>query len=210
MAGLRMIGAGLPRTGTRSLQTALQQILGGDCYHMTVVFEHLDDVPVWRRALAGEAPDWDAFLANYVAAVDWPASSQWRELGEAYPDAVVVLSTRSDPRTWWSSVESTILSHLLGEPSPELAEWWEMGKDLQARMGCDWHDPQAAMTAYERHNAEVRSTVPASRLLDWQARDGWEPICRALGVAVPDEPFPHVNTREEWAQRRAEEQDQAE
>lgn len=208
MTGLRVIGAGLPRTGTRSLQTALQQLLGGDCYHMTVVFERLDDVAVWRRALAGEPPDWDAFLEGFVAAVDWPASMLWPELAEAYPNAPVILSTRTDAGTWWGSVEATILPHLLGEPDPEHAEWFEMGKDLQARMGCDWHDPAAAMAAYERHNAEVRSTIPPERLVEWQAGDGWEPICRALGVPIPNEPFPRVNTREEWAARALEREEE--
>ena len=50
-------------------------------------------------------------------------------------------------------------------------------------------------------NEQVRREAPAGRLLDWQARDGWEPLCDALGVPVPDEPFPRVNTREEWRAR---------
>jgi hypothetical protein len=60
------------------------------------------------------------------------------------------------------------------------------------------HDPEAAKAGYERHNAEVRATIPAHRLLEWRATDGWEPICAALGVPVPDEPFPVTNTTDEF------------
>src|SRR5262245_38107485 len=101
MAGLRVVGAGLPRTGTRSLKAALEVLLGGRCYHMQDVFENLDHVPIWRRALAGEPPDWHTFLADYVAAVDWPSSAFWKELSD--PDALIVLSTRSEAGTWWQS-----------------------------------------------------------------------------------------------------------
>ena len=55
------------------------------------------------------------------------------------------------------------------------------------------------MAAYERHNALVREAVPQGRLLEWHAAEGWEPICHALGVAVPDHPFPLTNQRSEWA-----------
>jgi len=46
---LRIIGAGLPRTGTASLQVALELLLDGRCYHMLEVFERPADVAVWVR-----------------------------------------------------------------------------------------------------------------------------------------------------------------
>ena len=49
-----MIGAGLPRTGTRSLKEALERLLPGPCYHMHEVFEHPDHVPFWRAAIRGD------------------------------------------------------------------------------------------------------------------------------------------------------------
>jgi len=39
----------------------------------------------------------------------------------------------------------------------------------------------------------VVSTVPAERLLVWQVKQGWGPLCQFLGVPVPEEPFPNVN-----------------
>jgi hypothetical protein len=91
---LRVVGAGLPRTATRSLKQALERLLGGRCYHMPEVFQHLEDVPTWRAAIRGEEVDWSSFPPDCVAAVDWPASAFWRELAGANPDALIVLSTR--------------------------------------------------------------------------------------------------------------------
>jgi hypothetical protein len=61
-----------------------------------------------------------------------------------------------------------------------------------------WRERDGAMAGYEAHNAAVREAVPAGRLVEWRAGDGWQPICAALGVPVPEEPFPHVNTTAEF------------
>src|SRR6266508_4959783 len=108
--GLRVVGAGLPRTGTASLKEALEALLGGACYHMTVIPEHPFDLGTdWDRALAGDMPDWSRVFDGYVAAVDWPASQFWREISAANPGALVLLSLRDSARTWWESMEATIL-----------------------------------------------------------------------------------------------------
>ena len=39
----------------------------------------------------------------------------------------------------------------------------------------------------------MRQAVPADRLLEYEVKQGWEPLCDFLGVAVPAEPFPHLN-----------------
>jgi hypothetical protein len=192
VVSLRVIGAGLPRTGTRSLKAALEVLLGQPCYHMEDVFSNLDHVPVWRRALAGEPPDWTSFPPGCAAAVDWPTSAFWPELSRANPDALVVLSTRTAPRTWWRGADRTILPGIRRQPPPELAEWHAMVLTLiRDRFTPDWEDEQAANDAYDRHNDAVRAVAPPGRLLDWQAVQGWEPLCEALDLAVPDQPFPH-------------------
>ena len=196
--GLRVVGAGLPRTATRSLKVALELLLGGRCYHMHEVFEHLEDVPVWRAAVRGDEPDWRSFPPDCVAAVDWPASAFWRELTDANPGAVIILSTRADARTWWQSCDATILGVARNGVGPGLADWLAMFHELLAREIGDWDDAAAAQDFYERYNAQVRAEAPPDRFLDWRPEQGWEPLCLALGVAVPDEPFPHVNRREDW------------
>ena len=61
-----------------------------------------------------------------------------------------------------------------------------------------WDDRTTLTAAYERHNTAVRADVPADRLLEWRGADGWGPICGALGLPVPSDPFPWVNKRSEW------------
>jgi hypothetical protein len=196
---LRVVGAGLPRTGTKSLKQALELLLGGRCYHMTELFQHPEDVPAWWAAIAGEEIDWNSFPPDAVAAVDWPASAFWRELASANPEAVIVLSTRENATQWWESCDTTIFPVLRKTEYPEYEEWLAMSKALLAReIGEDWDDARTAQAFYERHNAAVRREAPAERLLEWRASDGWEPLCRALELPVPDEPFPHLNTRQEW------------
>jgi len=158
---------------------------------MQDVFSNLDHVPVWRRALAGEPPDWGQFLGQYVATVDWPASAFWRELSIANPQALVILSTRAQPRTWWRSADRTILPGARVSQPDDLREWQHMFRELlDARLTPQWRDEAAADDAYDRHNDEVRASAP-TRFLEWQATQGWEPLCQALGMAVPDRPFPH-------------------
>jgi hypothetical protein len=199
--GIKVVGAGLGRTGTHSLQIALQQLLDGRCYHMIEVFGRPDDIPVWHNAINGQMPDWNAFLSDYTATVDWPASAFWREIAEANPDAVVLLSSR-DADSWWKSANNTIFNVTRREvPADEPA--------LQAQMAMidalfeqtftkNWSDETEAKRAFEAHNAAVRAAIPADRLIDYRPGDGWEPICDKLGLPVPEEPFPHVNTTDEF------------
>lgn len=199
---LRVVGAGLPRTATRSLKGALELLLGGRCYHMAEVFEHLEDVPTWRAAARGDEVDWRSFPPDSVAAVDWPASAFWRELADAHPDAVIVLSTRNGAAKWWESADETIFPVLRNPVEPQHEEWLQMCNELLTReIGPEWDDAERAQAFYERHNEQVRREAPAGRLLEWRATDGWEPLCKALELPVPDEPFPRVNTREEWRAR---------
>ena len=83
---------------------------------------------------------------------------------------------------------------------------------FEARFTMQLKDRDACIAAYEAHNAAVRAKVPASRLVEWQAGDGWEPLCKALALPLPQEPFPHKNSTDEFqarVKRREAEQSQA-
>lgn len=214
---MRVVGAGLPRTGTTSLRAALERLLGAPVYHMHVLPEHVDHALTWRDAFRGDPTDWDAFLGGYAGGVDWPFSCFWRELSAAYPDAIVLLSHRAGPEEWFASMDSTVLrgmrQRLTDGPgavwaasatAEEMAAADEMWEWMNRSLGADLNDPESIKAAYLRHLAAVRAEIPASRLVEWQPGDGWEPLCAALGLPVPDEPFPHRNSREEMHARMRE------
>jgi hypothetical protein len=202
MSGVRVVGAGLGRTGTNSLKLALERLTGGPCYHMIELFERPDDLPQWRGALHGNPPDWRTFPDGYTATVDWPACAFWAGLADAHPDAIVLLSVRDSAEQWWRSFEATILAGLSRPVPADQQEWAERRKVMLAMLERTftprWRERDGAMAGYEAHNAAVREAIPADRLVEWRPGDGWEPICAALGGPIPDEPFPHVNTTEEF------------
>ena len=197
---LRVVGAGVGRTGTESLKLALERLLGAPCYHMLEVLQHPEFSRYWAAAGRGEMPDWDEVFAGYAACVDWPAAAFWPEICAAYDDAVVVLSTRATAQEWYDSASSTIFAV---DPAimPGAGGEDDFIPGMFDRFTSDIQNPEAAMAAYEAHNEQVREAIPPSRLVEWQPGDGWEPVCRALGLPVPAEPFPHVNTREMFQQR---------
>jgi len=196
--GLRVVGAGLGRTGTTSLKHALEHLLDGPCYHMLEVRERSTDPDAWGDAYEGRPPAWDRFFDGYKATVDWPAAPFWSEIGTAFPDSLILLSVR-DPDSWWTSVSNTIFPALATYFAPDAPEdgWTRMGRGMMTAFTSGWQDEEAAKEAYLAHNESVRRKAAGHRLLEWHPGDGWEPICVALGCAVPDLPFPHTNTTAE-------------
>jgi hypothetical protein len=192
---IQLIGAGLGRTGTMSLKLALERLLGGTCHHMKEVGAHPDEVPFWHAAMRGDTVDYRTVLDGYNAIVDYPGAAVWRQLADAFPEAPVLLSTRSSAEQWWQSASATILVRR--------DERWSMVTDMfAASLGdIDLTDEDAVKAAYETHNAAVRATIPADRLFEYQPGDGWAPLCAALDLPEPDGTFPHTNTREEFRSR---------
>jgi hypothetical protein len=200
---LRVIGAGFGRTGTNSLKVALEKLLGAPCYHMLEVFTHPEHVPVWHDAALNKPVDWDKLFEGYVATVDWPGSAYWPELMKKYPDALVLLSVR-DPEAWWKSATDTIFKGINSGNRMLSPEWMAMIRAMFARYQTgDTFDHDQLIAAFKENTARAMREVPPERLLVWQASDGWEPICKRLGVPVPNKPFPKTNTSEEWRAREA-------
>jgi len=195
---LKIVGSGLGRTGTKSLQSALNTLGFGPCHHMVEVFAHPESMALWIEAGKGR-PDWDAIFADYNAAVDYPSAHYWRQLAAYYPDARVIHSVR-DADEWYESTQATIFANdsLVERRGGPLAEFFaSFTGTFRERL----HD-RAAMTAYfNRHTEEVIAAIAPERLLVYHNGEGWEPLCAFLGVPVPGEPFPFQNTRAEFIAR---------
>jgi Sulfotransferase domain len=211
---MKLIGAGLPRTGTLSQKIALEMLGFGPCYHMVNVLSDLTQAPRWGQALEDPSKIEEIFR-GFGASVDWPGSYFWSELIEAYPDAKVVLSVR-DSDAWATSMHDTIWGLFYGDcllrhisdaracVDPAWKGYMDMMREMWERSGLLTGDEttlDSMSAAMHRYNAEVQRTVAPERLLVWQATDGWEPLCTFLEVPVPTEPFPRVNDRTEFAQR---------
>jgi hypothetical protein len=211
---MKVIGAGLPRTGTLSQKVALEMLGLGPCYHMVNVLGNLDLAPQWRRAMDGEG-NWDEIFDGFESTVDWPGSFFYRELIEVYPEAKVVLGVR-DGDSWTRSMRDTIwgvfygdglvrhLSSARGHVDPKWHDYIEMMEEMWGRSGLMESEDTTAewmSSAADRYHEEVQETVPADRLLVWSVQEGWGPLCEFLDVPVPDTPFPHLNESKEFADR---------
>ena len=213
---MKLIGAGQPRTATTTQMIALE-MLGLPCYHMRdMMMDTETSVPQWRKAFEGDG-DWDEIFAGKESTVDWPAAWHYRELIEVYPDAKVLLSVRSAD-SWVQSMENTItqiffrdtLMHHLSRAQynidPNYAAWIDLltemnfGEERGAWRGTNG-EPEAMVEAYNRWNQEVKDTVPSERLLVWDPKEGWEPLCEFLELPVPNDPFPNVNDSKEFVER---------
>ncbi|GAA2794319.1 hypothetical protein GCM10010470_31520 [Saccharopolyspora taberi] len=156
----------------------------------------------WASALDGERVDWDQVFAGFESTVDWPGCAFWQQLMERYPDAKVVLTVR-DPLRWYESTYNTIYQFV--KNGSEADERFGADPDMLAlrptieRMVWNgtfdgrFEDRDHAIEVFERHNAEVQRIVPPERLLVFEVKQGWGPLCEFLGVDVPEEDFPHVN-----------------
>lgn len=201
---LDIIGAGFGRTGTMSLKVALERLGYSKCYHMIDVLSHPGHVDLWRAAWRGDEP-WERLFDGYAAAVDWPAAAFWPRLMAFYPQAKVLLTVR-DAQRWYKSARDTIFQSLrdsLRSPDAARRERARMAHEIivDGTFGGDLDDQARAIAIYEANVARVYSDVPADRLIVFNPKDGWQSLCEALGVAPPDEPYPHVNTTAEFHER---------
>lgn len=197
---LKVISAGFGRTATMSLKMALEELGFGPCYHMEAVLQDMPErVPHWNAVLAGR-PDWASTYAGFDSAVDWPTAAYWQELVDEYPDAKVVLSTRS-AESWYQSISQTILAVLdaPGKWPPEQRAWLAMVRAVVIDRSLGGRtDRDGIIAAFNAHQTAIKARVPADKLLIFSAGDGWEPLCAFLGKPVPDTPYPRSNSRQEF------------
>ena len=202
---LEVVGTGFGRTGTNSLKLALEQLGFAPCHHMFEVRDNPRQLPFWQRATAGEKLDWEEVFSEYHACVDWPSAHFWREIHVAFPNALVVHSHR-DEEAWIDSVYETIYPAMLeweSAPQGPRRERLIMAYELIVNQAFDGRlgDRDYAISVYRKHLDEVRNTILADRLLVFDVKQGWAPLCDFLGVAVPDTEFPRSNSTAEFHER---------
>jgi hypothetical protein len=204
---LEVIGTGFGRTGTHSLKLALEQLGFGPCHHMWEVYESHDYLlPIWMKAAhEGVTPNWDEIFEDFGSTVDWPTDFYWRELVDHYPRAKVVHTTRT-PESWVKSAMSTIFVSMSERNEKKGAARalstmaWEL--IVMQTFGGRIDEFDHLADVFRKHDEAVKDYVAPDRLLVYEISEGWEPLCRHLGVPVPDEAFPRTNTTDEYKVER--------
>ena len=207
---LKVIGAGFGRTGTTSLKAALERLGFDKCYHMFEFMAHPEHAKHWDAASKGKPVDWDALFEGYASTLDWPGCSYYKELMQRYPDAKVLLTVR-DPERWYESASKTIfntprglgpLLRLLFTNIRQVRSIFVVRRLLSKNtFGGKEKDKAHAIRVFEAHIEEVKRTVPSEKLLVYNVKEGWEPLCAFLDVSVPAEPFPHLNDAGSFQER---------
>jgi len=205
---LEVIGAGFGRTGTLSLKLALEQLGYVKCHHMMEVMRSDAQADYWKAIGEGKPADWDKVFEGFAACVDFPASVYYRELAAKYPNAKVVLTVRSAD-SWWKSASETIFAIGKAVPAwmkvviPRFGKIFAMHDAVlgEKLFKGGMHDEARAKATFRAHIAEVQAVIPAERLLVYEVKQGWAPLCAFLGKPVPETPFPNVNDSAEFKKR---------
>ena len=197
------------RTATTTQMVALEQLGFGPCYHMRDVLADLDNqLPLWESVAEG-SPDWERIFGDAQSTLDWPSARYYRALMDYYPDAKVLLSVR-DSEAWVRSMRATVwgmfhgdsVIHHVSDTRAVLDPLWQRYVALMRRitweqrsgvLAGDTSTDAGLAAVMNRWNDEVKSTVPAERLLVWDPSEGWDPLCAFLEVGVPQEPLPRLN-----------------
>lgn len=200
---LKVIGVGLGQTGTHSLAAALEILGFGECFHAGKMLERGDvrAAQAWLDIAEGRPARWHDIFTGYRSVASFPAWALYRELLAQFPDARVILTVR-DREQWFHDINAGDYASFKADPrwlfwvSPvrRVMRKLEDLLILDRKYHHKLHDKQYALKVFAEHTLEVRSVVPADRLLIFDVKQGWGPLCDFLGVPVPgDRPFPRLN-----------------
>jgi len=209
IAVLKLINAGLGRTGTTSLQMALERIGLGPCYHMFDIISSDERLKQWEKIVCdAQRPDWEIVFDGYTSAVDGPCAIYYRQIMEAFPNAKIMLTVR-DAERWYHSTYDTLYQFALKseknppEPHSTQSRLYRLTSTMvwNGLFGGRFSDKEYAIDVFRNRNQEIIRNVDPENLLVYDVKQGWEPLCAFLGVDVPPEEFPHVNDTESMRKR---------
>jgi hypothetical protein len=197
------------------MQAALQ-ILGYDpTFHGFSIFYNVRDVEMWREGIEAKffpnqtkinpfgRTEFDQLLGGYRALCDMPAVIFASELIAAYPEAKIVLVER-DIETWYGSFDAAVIQPMFNPVAnfiSKLDRKYLNRLNLMTtavirgffRSNTKQELIDNARPVYREHYDTVRRLAEKERLLEFQLKDGWEPLCKFLGKPVPECPFPRIN-----------------
>lgn len=206
MSGIEVINAGWGRTGTSSFTKAME-LLGYPCYHIVEMLGKDDHIDFWQRKADGVEVDMDEIFSQkgkqYKACCDGPSCYYWKDTLKRYPNAKVVLTLR-DAEKWYESASNTIFHDYSTYPSISLGNWLDLklfrrnfDRVMKKTLYYDQLDgdfsKENVIRRYNEFVADVYTSCPPENLLVFEAKDGWEPLCKFLGKPVPDVPYPNIN-----------------
>lgn len=199
---LEIIGAGFGRTGTHSLGLALEKLGFGPCYSLPEVAKNPGHTEIWNDAIDGKQVDWDHLFNSYRSAVEWPVVAFVQELAQHFSQAKFVLTYR-EPASWYESASKTIFDGLeLSAHNPDVVKrersGWKRRLILEQTFEGKYWNKEYTIEIYQRHIRQVIETVPPERLLHFDVKDGWEPLCEFLQIPIPQESFPWLNERNDF------------
>ncbi|CAK8693014.1 unnamed protein product [Clavelina lepadiformis] len=211
---MKIIVAGYPKTGTKTLNAALI-VLGYQVYDFLENFWFLRKE--WNEIMTkgGSRELFKQMYQNVDAVTDAPAAAFWKEIHEAFPDAKahtadlmasclqIILMTRDDEENWLESMKTQIaaaegnfLLNLLMLMTPSGYGMTVLYRHI-GRVFFGTYQQKFNRTlllrGYRQHNCHVMHAAPKDKLLVYNVSGGWEPLCKFLGHSVPTEPFPHKN-----------------
>jgi len=176
---------------------------------MSELMQNPQHWPTWERVFDEQPINWEDIYKDYLGAVDTPTDFFSSELAAFYPEAKLILTVR-DADSWYRSTSATVWSDevqsriVRGGPAAalmmKLVAYHAKRTGLQFRPG-KMPTREEAVADFIRHNEAVQREFPPERLLVYEVKQGWEPLCKFLNVPVPDIPFPRANTTEEFQAR---------
>jgi hypothetical protein len=152
------------------------------------------------------ATEWDQILRGYAAIVDGPGNEFALDLAQAYKHAKVILTVRDSPEAWLASWKKTVYhqqrtwNHSWSMRAMDIIDGWtgltktpKTNRIMTALAGGRFAYGEPQLQWYQDHRDNAHKYLSPDRLLEFNVKQGWEPLCQFLDKEIPDEPFPHVN-----------------
>ncbi|OAQ78830.1 tpr repeat containing protein [Purpureocillium lilacinum] len=206
---IRVLGAGLPRCATSSLQAALEMPHMGyfPCMHMAHVAPHSSRLELVIAAMKEEdrrkrQKILHKIFDGYEATTDFPGFWFIDDLMDMYPNAPLVLNQRKGGgEAWFKSLMDSLgffmslTYYVICFPIKADRLHYTVHQVAGPRWVTKFGAPPGPDFYYKYQEFVLREAKKRGReVLVWKAEDGWEPLCKFLGKAVPkDTPFPWVN-----------------